>query len=161
MYRPSAFSFAFSHPPHPWVGGWFTHSRAGSPPRALDDPKRAAQRRSSIGGGSRGGRGGGKTNHPTDVLSRSMFSGPGLVVAVAGQRAQFVMAMIDDAGTGPTRPQGVLIQVSERERQGTQLALVGYHRLYRAFGHRNVGFRMTSRCCSDLPCQGVSLGGFQ
>jgi len=45
-----------------------------------------------------------------------MFSGPGLVVAVAGQRAQFVMAMIDDAGTGPTRPQGVLIQVSERER---------------------------------------------
>jgi hypothetical protein len=128
--------------------GAHRHSRAGSPPRALDDAKRAAQRRSGGGGGgSHGGRGAGKSNRPTDVLARSMFSGPGLVVAVAGQRAQFVIAMMDDAGSRPTRPNGVLIQVREmltRRQRGSD-ALVGHHLLYRAVGHRNFGFRMVPR----------------
>lgn len=148
MHGPSAFSH--SHPPHPLLGGSHRHSRAGSPPRALDDPKRVAQRHGGGGrGGSRGGRGRGKANHPTDVLARSMFSGPGLVVAVAGQRAQFVIAMMDDTGTGPTRPHGVLIQVREsltRRERGSH-ALLGHHTLYRAVGHRNAGFRMVPRLC--------------
>ena len=58
-------------------------------------------------------RGRGKTNHPADVLAKSMFSGPGLVACVAGQRAHFVMAMMDDAGQGVLRPHGVLVQVEQ------------------------------------------------
>jgi hypothetical protein len=35
------------------------------------------------------------------------------VACVAGQRAHFVMAMMDDAGQGVLRPHGVLVQVEQ------------------------------------------------